>query len=66
MTDRCAEGSSSCSICMENPVNAVLYNCGHMCMCYVCSSKLLRRRGDNRRCPMCRAVIRDVIKIYRS
>lgn len=60
-----SEGLSSCSVCMENAVNAVLYTCGHMCMCFSCARKLLRHRGDNRRCPMCRAVIRDIIKIYR-
>lgn len=64
-TDK-SEGANSCSVCMENPVNAVLYTCGHMCMCFSCSRKLQRRRGDNRRCPMCRAVIRDVIKIFKS
>ncbi|CAD6185077.1 unnamed protein product [Caenorhabditis auriculariae] len=52
-----------CLICMENTINAVLYTCGHMCMCYDCAQQQLSRSGT---CPMCRKDIRDVIRIYKS
>lgn len=60
------ENSSSCSVCMENAVDTVIYTCGHMCLCFFCAQKLLKRTDDNRRCPICRSLMRDVIKVYRS
>lgn len=50
-----------CKICMERSVNTVFYKCGHQCACEDCGFKL-----KNKQCPLCRAVIHDVIKVYRS
>lgn len=54
-----------CTVCYEKPVDSVLYMCGHMCMCYECALQQWRGRGGGQ-CPICRAVIRDVIRTYRS
>jgi hypothetical protein len=51
-----------CIICLERSVDAVLYQCGHMCCCLSCG---LRLRSMGAHCPMCRAPIRDVIRAYR-
>ncbi|XP_038046154.1 nuclear transcription factor Y subunit beta-like isoform X2 [Patiria miniata] len=51
-----------CVICLEKSVDAVLYQCGHMCCCLSCG---LRLKGMGSHCPMCRAPIRDVIRAYR-
>ncbi|XP_066582353.1 protein neuralized isoform X2 [Prorops nasuta] len=56
---------SECSICYERNINSVLYMCGHMCMCYTCAIQQWRGKGGGH-CPLCRAPIRDVIRIYRS
>ncbi|CAG0890281.1 unnamed protein product [Darwinula stevensoni] len=56
---------SECSVCYEKPVDSVLYMCGHMCMCYECAIQQWRGQGDGQ-CPICRAIIRDVIRTYRS
>lgn len=56
--------SDECSICYENMVDAVLYACGHMCLCYTCGLKL--KKMANACCPICRRTIKDIIKIYRS
>ncbi|XP_012283226.1 protein neuralized isoform X2 [Orussus abietinus] len=56
---------SECSICYERNINSVLYMCGHMCMCYPCAIQQWRGKGGGH-CPLCRATIRDVIRIYRS
>jgi len=53
--------SSSCAICLEgiednNPLNSVLYQCGHQCCHYECGSKL-------EKCPLCRKHITANIKI---
>ncbi|KAF1746957.1 hypothetical protein GCK72_023415 [Caenorhabditis remanei] len=52
-----------CTICMDAPVNSVLYTCGHMCMCFDCGRRLLTTKGT---CPICRAPVQDVIKTYKS
>ncbi|XP_050293535.1 protein neuralized isoform X2 [Anthonomus grandis grandis] len=56
---------AECTICYENPIDAVLYMCGHMCMCYDCALQQWRGKGGGH-CPLCRAVIRDVIRTYKS
>ncbi|VVC36220.1 Hypothetical protein CINCED_3A011791 [Cinara cedri] len=55
-------GDGECAICFERKVDCALYTCGHLCMCYECAKKQWVRLG---RCPICRAVIKDVIKIYK-
>lgn len=55
---------NECNVCYERPVNAVLYTCGHMCMCFECAQVVKNER--NGLCPICRSEIKDVIKIYRS
>ncbi|XP_065170351.1 protein neuralized isoform X2 [Atheta coriaria] len=56
---------AECTICYEKPIDAVLYMCGHMCMCYECALQQWRGKGGGQ-CPLCRAVIRDVIRTYKS
>ncbi|XP_069467816.1 E3 ubiquitin-protein ligase NEURL1 isoform X5 [Ambystoma mexicanum] len=56
--------SDECTICYENLVDAVIYSCGHMCLCYTCGLKL--KGMDNACCPICRRAIKDIIKTYRS
>lgn len=56
---------TECAVCYERPIDSVLYMCGHMCMCYECA--VVQWRGDGAgQCPICRAIIRDVIRIYKS
>ncbi|KAJ8664548.1 hypothetical protein QAD02_006210, partial [Eretmocerus hayati] len=56
---------NECSICYERTIDSVLYMCGHMCMCYTCALQQWRGKGGGH-CPLCRATIRDVIRIYKS
>lgn len=56
---------SECTICYENAIDSVLYTCGHMCMCYECAVQQWRGIGGGH-CPLCRAVIQDVIRTYKS
>ncbi|XP_017088720.2 protein neuralized isoform X1 [Drosophila bipectinata] len=57
------DSGAECTICYENPIDSVLYMCGHMCMCYDCAIEQWRGVGGGQ-CPLCRAVIRDVIRTY--
>ncbi|CAJ0927194.1 unnamed protein product [Ranitomeya imitator] len=52
-----------CAVCFDNEVETVIYTCGHMCLCSSCGLKL--KRQMNACCPICRRVIKDVIKTYR-
>lgn len=56
--------TKDCPICFERPINCVLYQCGHMCTCYECGVK--QWRTQSRTCPICRTIIKDVIKTYMS
>lgn len=59
-----AQATRDCPICYERPINCVLYQCGHMCTCYECGVK--QWRTQSRTCPICRTVIKDVIKTFMS
>ncbi|KAJ8316880.1 hypothetical protein KUTeg_004784 [Tegillarca granosa] len=52
-----------CIICLDNHSDCVLYQCGHMCVCFTCGRNLLTRGS---KCPVCRAPIKDVIRAYKS
>lgn len=56
---------TECTICYENPIDSVLYMCGHMCMCYMCAVQQWKGKGGGQ-CPLCRAMIKDVIRTYKS
>ncbi|XP_008194695.1 protein neuralized-like [Tribolium castaneum] len=62
----CAEQSKveekECVVCYDNVIEAALYRCGHTCMCFECAVEQWQGKGDGH-CPLCRAVIRDVIRI---
>ena len=67
-----AEGNSpnvstmaECSICLEEPANAAIYDCGHVCMCLDCGKNLIRRERFAK-CPICRSTIKDIIRLYHS
>ncbi|KAG8128711.1 hypothetical protein E2320_015521 [Naja naja] len=55
--------NGECTVCFDNEVDVVIYTCGHMCLCNTCGLKL--KKQLNACCPICRRVIKDIIKIYR-
>ncbi|KAM7360682.1 E3 ubiquitin-protein ligase neur isoform 2-T2 [Cochliomyia hominivorax] len=63
LIDHSDSAGAECTICYENQIDSVLYSCGHMCMCYDCAIEQWRGVGGGQ-CPLCRAVIRDVIRTY--
>ncbi|RZC32938.1 Neuralized and/or zf-C3HC4 3 domain containing protein [Asbolus verrucosus] len=62
--DDIGEDGELCTVCCLKVINAVLYKCGHMAMCYDCAVKQKQSVG-NGQCPFCRADIKDVIRIYK-
>ncbi|XP_037127301.1 E3 ubiquitin-protein ligase NEURL1-like isoform X2 [Syngnathus acus] len=56
------QASDECAICCDDTVDTVLYDCGHLCLCYKCALKL---KQDKAPCPICRKPIRDIIRTYK-
>ncbi|XP_013794199.1 E3 ubiquitin-protein ligase RNF34-like isoform X1 [Limulus polyphemus] len=48
-----------CKICMEQPIDSVLLECGHMATCTVCGKQL-------NECPLCRQYVVRVVHVFRA
>ncbi|CAB1443046.1 unnamed protein product [Pleuronectes platessa] len=48
-----------CVICLNQPRNCILLDCGHVCCCHTCQRALPRRQ-----CPICRQDISRVMPLY--
>ncbi|KAA8499745.1 E3 ubiquitin-protein ligase NEURL1B [Porphyridium purpureum] len=53
--------SGTCIVCIEAQIDSVFYACGHNATCTLCARKLL---ASGQPCPMCRAPIKDVIRVF--
>jgi ribosomal protein L44E len=53
--------SSSCVICLDAPVEGACVPCGHMCGCMECLNEVIAKKWG---CPVCRAKINQVIRLY--
>ena len=54
-----AQDSELCNICMVNPIDCLILECGHMCTCLICAEALLK-------CPICRQQISRIVKAFKS
>ena len=54
---------SECTVCFEKAIDSAIYDCGHSCLCYDCA--VACKNKEPALCPICRAPIRDVLRIYR-
>ncbi|CAH2078465.1 unnamed protein product [Thlaspi arvense] len=50
-----------CCVCLELPVDSLLYRCGHMCTCLKCAHEL---QWSSKKCPICMAPIVDVVRAF--
>lgn len=56
-----------CTICLTAVADTVLYRCGHLCVCYTCGLQLRQAASaDAMKCPVCRAPVDDILRVYRS
>ena len=51
---------NTCIVCLEQPANAVLLECGHAGICGTCASLLWE---GGRRCPLCRELFAGVMLV---
>lgn len=57
------DGSAGqCSICLDAPPDAVCVPCGHVAGCLSCLTEI---KSENWGCPVCRAKIDQIVKLYR-
>lgn len=52
------ENDNFCIICMKEPVNCTILECGHTGTCFTCSEEL-------KECPICRQAVTRVIRIFK-
>ncbi|CAL5079994.1 unnamed protein product [Urochloa decumbens] len=50
-----------CVICLDAPVEGACVPCGHMAFCMPCLENVKSKKGP---CPICRAAINQVIRLY--
>ncbi|XWS53808.1 hypothetical protein CRYUN_Cryun10bG0031900 [Craigia yunnanensis] len=55
-------GPPSCAICLDAPSEAACVPCGHVAGCMSCLNEIKAKKWG---CPVCRAKIEQVIKLYR-
>jgi len=55
------DDDDSCSVCFEQKKDTVFYKCGHLACCNQCATLMRDKKAD---CPICRAPILDVTKVY--
>jgi len=53
------EEQSLCQICYDNEIDALFYDCGHVCSCMECGKQL-----EN--CPVCRRKVLVTVKMWRA
>ncbi len=54
------DDARTCVICLANPREVVLLDCGHICVCLACVEAI----PHPRKCPMCREDIRRTIPVF--
>ncbi|KAG6759230.1 hypothetical protein POTOM_035702 [Populus tomentosa] len=54
-------GSASCVICLDAPVEGACIPCGHMVGCMSCLKEIKAKEWG---CPVCRATINQVVRLY--
>jgi len=60
--DESIEGK--CVICLERPANTAVVPCGHACGCFTCMQNI--HSSSNSKCPICRATMTSILRIYNS
>lgn len=57
-----SEEERSCVVCLSAEKTHAFVPCGHRCVCFCCGSSVLK--GDSPTCPICRAQVGQMIKIF--
>lgn len=52
---------NECIICYDGPKNMLMLPCAHIATCADCTAHIM---GSNKKCPVCRCTIRQVLRTY--
>lgn len=52
---------SFCVICLDSPIQGACVPCGHMAGCMLCLKEIKAKKGA---CPVCRAKIEQIVRLY--
>lgn len=58
-----SDDETKCSICLDGPKNGLFFPCGHLCACMQCGDTL---QATTNKCPICRATISKVVRVFIS
>ncbi|OAP59538.1 hypothetical protein AYL99_06836 [Fonsecaea erecta] len=53
------EQADLCQICYSNEIDALFFDCGHVCACVECAKQC-------EICPICRKTVKQVVKMFRA
>jgi len=53
------EEEKICKVCMDEVIDCVLLECGHMVTCMICSKKITE-------CPICRQHVARIVKVFKA
>ena len=53
-----------CVVCMSTKKTHLLVPCGHMCVCEGCAASIQNVNREDRKCPICRTVSVQIIKVF--
>ncbi|ELU14923.1 hypothetical protein CAPTEDRAFT_213689 [Capitella teleta] len=56
------ENRESCVVCLANPRELIVLECGHLCLCGDCAREL----PQPRRCPICRGAVARLLPVFNS
>ena len=51
-----------CVVCMDSPLTHAMVPCGHLCVCELCSAKLME--AERKACPMCNQVFDTALRVF--
>lgn len=62
--DTASDGVSTCVICQTHAIATVCKPCKHACLCVTCSRDLANQEQSKFVCPICRAVLVKIVRLY--
>ncbi|PAA53726.1 hypothetical protein BOX15_Mlig004465g3, partial [Macrostomum lignano] len=60
-----ASVAGACLICLSSQADTVMYRCGHLCLCSMCTARMKEAApGGRMSCPVCRAPVVDTVRVF--
>lgn len=56
--------SSTCVVCLNNPIEMIILPCYHYCLCSSCSG-LMEQSASSILCPLCQCTVEKIERVYR-